>query len=131
MTAEQILYLIISSLCSGLVGICVSTYFYVRYERRKDKLNTLRGVIGNRYDLQGDEFSRAINEIVVIFAGSPKVMKALAEHHEKVVGEHNSEDALLKLFKAMCDDVRLVYNEFNDSFFLKPYNTRLSSKKSD
>lgn len=127
MTTEQILYLIISTLCSGLVGVGVSTYFYVRYERRKDKLETLRRFIANHYDLKGDEFSRAINEIFVTFAGSPKVMKALSEHHGKVVGGHDSEDAFLKLFKAMCDDVGLVYNGFNDSFFLRPYNTRPSS----
>ena len=83
--------------------------------------------MANRYDLKGDEFSIAINEILVIFEGSPKVMKALSDHYEKVTGGHNSEDALLKLFKAMCDDVGLAHNEFNDSFFLRPYNARPSS----
>lgn len=127
MNTEQVMYLIISSLLSGLVGVLVSTWFYARYQRRKDKLETLRKFMANRYDLKGDEFSIAINEIVVIFAGSPKVMKALSEHHEKVAGNHNSEDALLKLFKAMFEDVGLAHNEFNDSFFLIPYNTRPSS----
>lgn len=45
-------------------------------------------------------------------------MKALSVYHQRVTERQSSEDELIKLFKAMCDDVSLPYSEFNDSFFL-------------
>jgi len=128
MTTGQIVLTIITSVISGIIGVIISTVFYVRHERRKDKLETLRRFMGNRYDLVGDEFSRALNEIFVMFKGSPKVMQALSAYHEKVTGQQGSEDELIKLFKTMCDDVSVSYGEFNDSFFLRPFNTRPTSK---
>ena len=127
MTIGQIVLTIITSLISGVVGVVISTLFYVRHERRKDRLETLRRFMGNRYDLKGDEFSRALNEIFVVYKGSPKVMQALSSYHKKVTGQQDSEDELIKLLKAMCEDVSLSYNEFNDSFFLRPFNTRPTS----
>lgn len=35
-----------SSLLSGLVGVIISTYYYLRYEKRKIKLETLRRLAG-------------------------------------------------------------------------------------
>lgn len=127
MTTEQIVVMIIASVISGIAGVVISTIFYVRHEHRKDKLETLRRFMGNRFDLVGDEFSRALNEIFVVFKGSTKVMQALSVYHQKVTAGQSSEDELIKLFKAMCDDVGLAYNEFNDSFFLRPFNTRPTS----
>jgi len=124
MTLDLILITIFSSLISGVFGVIISTAFYVLHERRKDKIETLRKFFGNRYDLLGDEFSRALNEVFVVFEKSPKVIAALSEYHKKVIIRQNSEDELIKLFKAMCNDVKLGYSDFNDSFFLHPFNTR-------
>ncbi|WP_143075614.1 DUF6680 family protein [Desulfomicrobium apsheronum] len=124
MTTAQILITILSSLISGMVAVIVSTVFYVFHELRKDKLETLRRFVGNRYDIRGDEFSRALNEVFVVFEKSPKVIAALSEYHKKIITRQNSEDELIKLFKAMCNDVNLGYSDFNDSFFLPPFNTR-------
>ena len=127
MTIDHIFLTIISSLISGIAGVVISTIFYVRHERRKDKLDTLRKFMGNRYDIKGDEFSRALNEIFVVYKGSQKVMLALSSYHEKVTSRQDSENELIWLFKAMCKDVSFSYNEFNDSFFLRPFNTKVSS----
>ncbi len=89
------------------------------------KLDTLKRIVANRYDLKGDEFSRALNEVFVVFQDSSSVMQALSNYHD-AIGTANSLDQLLKLFKTMCRDVK-VNVEFNDSFFLKPFNTRLDS----
>lgn len=125
MTFEQIAIPFIATVFSGIVGVVVSTGFYVRYERRKEKLETLRRFMGNRYDVVGDEFSRALNEVFVVFKDSPKVMQALSAYHQKVVERQGSDlDELVKLFKSMCDDIGLSYSEFNDSFFLTPFNAR-------
>ena len=120
--------MISSSLLSGIIGVVISTIYYRRHEAKKIKLETLTKVIANRYDLKGDEFSRALNEIFVIFQKSKPVMKVLSEFHEKTTTPSvSNEDALLRLIKAMCDDVSVSYDDVNDSFFLRPFNTRSSS----
>jgi hypothetical protein len=126
-TATQIFVTLTASLLSGLIGLGISTWHYRRFEVRKAKLDTLKRIISNRYDLKGDEFSRGLNEIVLVFNKSPSVMEALAAFHEKVVTRQYAEDTLLILLKSMCTDLGVSYEQFNDSFFLKPFNTRASS----
>lgn len=120
---------ILSSLLSGIVGVVISTVYYRRHEAKKIKLYTLTRVMANRYDLKGDEFSRALNEIFIIFQKSKPVMDALSDFHEKTTTPGlSNEDALLRLIKAMCDDVSISHEGVNDSFFLRPFNTRQSSQ---
>lgn len=127
MTFEEITITIISSLLSGIVGVAISTFYYRRYENRKTKMDTFKRFFGNRYDLKSDAFSQAINEIYVVFKNSRPVMEALSQHHNAVTSNKGSEDELVKLFKAMCRELDLDATDFNDSFFLTPYNTRSSS----
>ena len=127
MTTEEITITIISSLLSGIVGVAVSTFYYRRYENRKTRMDTFKRFFGNRYDLKGDAFSQALNEIFVVFKNSKPVMEALSLHHKAVTSGKGSEDELVKLFKSMCKDLDLDATDFNDSFFLTPYNTRPSS----
>jgi len=118
---------IASSLVSGILGVVISTIYYRRYEKRKTKIDTLTRFVGNRYDLKGAEFSRALNEVFVVFQDSRDVMSALSRFHEKTVASQNSEDDLVRLFKAMCNDVGVKYDQFNDSFFLRPFNVKQGS----
>jgi len=56
-------------------------------------------------------------------------MDALKIFHEKTIArDASNEDALLRLIKAMCDDISVPYDGFNDSFFLIPFNTRPNSQ---
>ncbi|GAB6909154.1 conserved hypothetical protein [Desulfosarcina cetonica] len=73
MATENIYVTIIASVISGIAGVIISTIFYIRHEKRKDKLETLRRFMGNRYDLVGDEFSRAINEVFVVLKNLRKL----------------------------------------------------------
>lgn len=118
---------VFSSVISGILGVGISTWYYRRYENRKYKLESLKKFMGNRYDLTGDEFSRALNEIFVVFEDSPKVMEALSKYHESINSPKDSEDDMVLLFKAMCKEVGISHADFNDSFFLRPFNTRPSS----
>ena len=88
------------------------------------RLDALLRFFANRYDLKGDEFSRALNQIFVVFNADPKVMDALSAFHQEVVTRQDAEDALLKLSKAMCKSCDVDFAAFNDAFFLKPFNTR-------
>lgn len=117
---------IVASLLSGIIGVIISTVYHRRYEKQRMKIETLKAFVGYRYDLKGDSFSRALNEIFLVFHDSTKVLTLLSKYHSKVTARQPSEDELVRLFKAMCDDVGMKYDEFNDSFFLKPFNTRPS-----
>jgi len=122
-----IIVTVVSPLLSGLVGMIISTVYYRRYEKRRTKIDTFKRFFANRYDLRGDEFSRAINEIFVIFHDSEEVLSSLRAYHQRVTNRQDSEGELLRLHKAMCNDVKIRFDKFNDSFFLRPFNTRRDS----
>lgn len=114
------------SVLSGLLGVLVSVIVYGRRENRRFKIDTLKRFAANRYDLRSAEFSRALNEIFVVFNSSEPVMTALQTYHDTVVARQDPrmEDDLIRLYKAMCDEVGISYSNFNDSFFLTPFNAR-------
>ncbi len=127
MNTTAIIVTVVSSLLSGIVGVIISAAYYRHHEKRRTKIDTFKRFFSNRYDLKGDEFSRAINEIFVVFHESEEVISTLRAYHQRVTDRQASEDELLKLHKAMCKDVNINFDKFNDSFFLRPFNTRPSS----
>jgi hypothetical protein len=127
MSTTAITVTVLAALVSGLAGALLSTWVYVRRENRKFRLSTLKKFAANRYDLKGDEFSQSLNEIFIAFNDSPEVIKSLAKYHRTVTegeGGEVANDALVDLFKAMCQNAEVSYNNLNDSFFLRPFNTR-------
>jgi hypothetical protein len=92
-------------------------------ERRRVKLDTLRRYVANRMDVRHEEFLRVLNEILVTFQDSAEVKQALSEYHRKV-NTADAEEGLLSLFKAMCKDLNINLESYDDSFFLNPFNTR-------
>ena len=86
-------------------------------------------MIANRYDIRGEEFTRALNEVFIIFHDSKPVIDALAEFHNVITTKQTSlsNDKLVKLFKEICKNVNINYTAFNDSFFLQPFNIKLDS----
>jgi len=126
MNTTAIIVTVASSLLSGIIAVIISIAYYRRHEKRQTKIDTFKRFFSNRYDLKGDEFSRAINEIFVIFHDCEEVVSALQAFHQKVTNKQNSEDELLKLHKAMCKGVNISFDKFNDSFFLRPFNTRVN-----
>ncbi|MCI5222727.1 MAG: hypothetical protein D3924_08680 [Candidatus Electrothrix sp. AR4] len=117
---------IFSSLLSGMIGIAVSTYYYQKHEARKLRLTLLSELIGNRHNLKGDAFVTTLNQVFVIFSYSQPVMDSLKNFHEKITDINKNtdhiNDALLQLIKVMCDEMNISYNDFHDSFFLKPFS---------
>jgi len=124
MADDSIILVVISSLISGMIGVIVSILYYRKHEERIIKLKTLTKFVGNRFDLTSSEFSQSINEIFIVFCKSRKVMQALSDHHKSILAREPSEDNLVKLYKAMCIDLKIYTTELNDSFFLTPYNTK-------
>lgn len=66
---------VVSSLGSGLLTFAISTWFYVRHEERKQKIEVFRRLMGNRHGLTENpdpdvkrQFFVALNEAFVVFA---------------------------------------------------------------
>jgi hypothetical protein len=127
-TGTQVVLTITAAIVSGLLALGLSTWHMRRFEARKIKYDTLKKFAANRYDLKGDEFTRAINEIFIVFNRSAPVMSALAAFHRTTVLHGATNDELVILFKAMCIDLGVNYAQFNDSYFLQPFNVKESSK---
>ncbi len=116
-----VLITIISSLISGIVGVIISIIYHRRAEKRKIKINTLKQFVGYRYDLKGEHFTKALNEIFIVFQDSESVLSKLNEFHEVIVSSQRelADDKLIILFKEMCKDLSIDPNKYSESLFFK------------
>lgn len=121
----SILIAVITLLLSGIVATIVANHLYKINFDKQQKIETFKKVFSNRYDLQSEEFSQAINEIFVAYNDSPNVIAALTTFHHSITNNSKtSNEDLVILFKAMCEDVDIDYHNIDDSFFLTPFNTK-------
>lgn len=132
----SVLWVIISSLLSGLIGVLISLWAYRRYEKRQQKFDTLRRLCGYRYALDPviveageatgsrEDFFSALNEVVIVFHDMVPVIEALEKYKETMKSEE-----LVTLLKTMCAALNVSY-ELNDSFLFEPFyvNMRRSRK---
>ncbi len=125
MELDAILVTIISSLISGIGGVCISFVFFSRLEKRKLKIETARKLFGARHEITGREFQEAINELMIVFADSDHVINAM-EAMWKVLetpkhsrAKNAADDALIALMKAICNDLNLKYKKLADAYFLR------------
>ena len=127
------LIVIISSLISGILGVIISTLYYKKAERRKEKMNLIMQLFGNRYDINGDRFSEALNSIVIVFHDSDDVIKKVKALHDIASANAPNKSvqinyALIDLFKALVMDVKLGNKELNESFMLSVFNNKQQVK---
>jgi len=128
MSNEQMMITIISSLLSGLLGILISSWFFARMEKKKMKLETARKLFANRHDMHGSKFHEAMNEIMIVFSDSQKVIDLIEELFRIVEtpklarAEKSPDEALVKLMKAICKEVGIVYKTLPDSYYLKYFS---------
>ena len=103
MDATNILITILVSLSSGLLGVLISPILLHRLERRRQKQDLTCKLLGSRYDINGKEFSSALNAVMGVFSDDKIVLKKLVELYKqlKVPGKPNSESALIDLLKAV------------------------------
>jgi hypothetical protein len=119
---------IIISLTSGLVTFAISTWFYVRHEERKQKIEVFRNLMGNRHGLTKTpdpdvkrEFFKALNEAFVVFGKSPEVLKTIMNF--KIYPDRASDNFTL-LARAICSDLKIPDSTIKDEFFNEPFVPR-------
>ena len=129
--------LLLGTLISVVTGVVVgiSTWRVSAAAMRKDELrrikrDALTALAANRFDLVGDEFTRALNSTAVVFDSSPSVRVALFEFHRcttERAPEAETGGALLALLRSMFNDLGLEHGDLSDDFLLRPFNVRPSS----
>ena len=125
MTTEAIVVTLVASLLSGLVGVCVSFYFFQRLERRKLKFDTARKLFGNKYNMAGEEFQEAMNEVMVIFSDSARVIAAMEDLWTTLQAPREARSAevadekMVKLMKALCKDIGVKHKNLPDAYYLR------------
>jgi len=121
-----ILIIIVSSLISGILGVVISVVYHKKAERTRAKIETLKSFCGYRYNLKGDDFSKTLNEIFIVFQDSKDVLEELNQFHGVIISRQTdlANDKLISLFKAMCRDLKINPNKYNESFFLKAFNVK-------
>jgi len=119
--------IVLSSVLSGLLGVLVSNWYHYKAEKRRWKLRILEQLLGNRHDISGEQFTKALNAVFIVFHDSKEVVLALKAFHEIIMSTRTSDLAnqkLLDLFKAMCKELKISTEPLTDNFFLKPFSTK-------
>lgn len=126
LSTEAIVVTVIASLLSGLIGVGVSAWFFYKIERHKLKLDLTRRLLGNRYNITGDNFSCAMNEVIAVFADSQDVLQQMGKLYEalQAPGKPNADGALIDFLKAVCKSSGLTQATLNDGYFIKTFNAR-------
>jgi hypothetical protein len=124
----NIIFQILLSLISWLIWSIITMKYYEKQEIRKDKIRTLKDLVGYRFDLKWDNFSRSLNEIIIVFGDSWKIIKCLNDFHEVIINKGTDptiiNSKLLSLIKEMCNNLNINIKDLNDSFMLNPFNVK-------
>ncbi len=116
---------ILAALLSGLVTFLVSTCFYVRHERRREKLSVLKEIMGNRHGLTpagsadaNGRFFQALNTVFAVFHDSKPVVEALQDFKKH---NNRSSDNVTQLIRRMSQDLKIDTTYLDDDFFDEPF----------
>lgn len=122
------LIVVVAAVISGLLGVAVSLIYYRKHEEYLRKLQILRDFTVYRYDIAGDNFTRAINAIFFEFSDSARVKQAFTKYYENStstpVDATLADKYILELFNSMCDELKIKTSDFTDSFFLTAFNVK-------
>lgn len=116
---------IVAALLSGIVTFVISTSFYVRHERRKEKLSILKEIMGNRHGLTiagnadaNGRFFQALNASFAAFHDSKAVVTALQDFKKH---GNRAGDNVTQLIRRMSEDLKIDTSFLDDDFFDEPF----------
>jgi len=75
--------------------------------------------------MRGNGFHEAMNEIMIVFSDSQKVIDLIEELFKVVEtpiharAEKSADEALIMLLKGICKDIGIEYKTLPDSYYLK------------
>lgn len=121
---------IVTALLSGLAGAVITMtfnyFFHKNSEMKRQKLELIKQLLGNRNNLRGQPFTEALNMVSIVFCDSAEVKKALKEFYECITTFGTSstlrDQKLQTLFKEMCKNVKIDLEPLSDNFLLTAFN---------
>lgn len=108
----------------GVAGAIASAIYYKKAERRKEKINLILQLFGNRHNLKGDRFTEALNNTFIVFYNSNNVIDKLNQFYKVTQNDEDNECALCNLFKALLKDVKLDKSNFEQKNLLIAFNNK-------
>ena len=125
--ANEVLTILCSGVVAAVVSVIVSHQLSRSYTELSIKRDVLRRFAGNRSALTGaapdrsGELFAALNEIFVVYADHPDVIRALTTLHAERDQSARLDDNVTTLVKSMAKAARVSVSGLNDSFILIPF----------
>lgn len=127
----NIISAIISAILSGSLVAILNWRWQKNNDKKRYKMQIFQELIAYRSDIiDGNEssghFQCAMNQVFIAYNDSTPVLDAFESFRKVVIYKSDNTDsskiidALLKLLKAMANDLHINYNFSNDDLFTKP-----------
>lgn len=117
---------IIISAVSGIIGATLTVFFQRRFMLYDLKRDVLIQFVENRYDLEGELFTKAINKIHAVYVKEKEVIEAVDEFHRLILSRTSSTDTknnkLYQIYVMMCNSIKIKPME--ETKFLMPFNIK-------
>lgn len=81
-------------------------------------------LVGYRNNVRSKNFSKAINQIFIVFSDSKEIIEATNSFYETIISRNTSlaNDKLIKIYKSICKNLKISTEYFDDSNFIKVFN---------
>ena len=128
----ELVIALVSGMLATIITLIVTEIQRKRNAQYEYKLAVFREILAYRTDLVNGRTStghlqKGLNEVIVAYNNSPKVIKAYEELRKSVIyksGQTPENEKvisdLVSLFKAMSKELKMNYSFANDDLFTKP-----------
>lgn len=117
---------IIISLISGILGVILTIFFQRRFMLYDLKREVLFQFVESRYDLLGENFTKALNKVNAVYVKDKSVIEAVDEFHSLILSQTGSQDKtnqkLYQIYLTMCKSIKI--KPMGETNFLTPFNTK-------
>ena len=120
---ENILFNVCAIIFSGIAGVILTIIVQRKLTKYDLKYTVLINFVENRYDIRGENFTKAINRIYLDYAKDIEVINAVQEFHRVISNKPVSMDLanakLYEIYSKMCENLRIA--PMSDTLFLIVY----------
>ena len=123
---ENILFNVCAIIFSGIAGVILTIIVQRKLIKYDLKYAVLINFVENRYDIRGENFTKAINRIYLDYAKDIDVINAVQEFHRAISNKSVSSDLanskLYEIYSKMCKNLKI--EPMGETLFLMPFNIK-------
>lgn len=128
-----VLSVLASAFLSGLLAVWASNRSNRLNEIRRLKLRILQEMMAYRYDINGEGFVKAMNQVSVVYHESKEVLEELNAYHEycqtPVRDVNVAIQRLIVLFRAMYRHLNIKTEPLTEDFFRTPFTVTTNQQR--